>query len=771
MGFGIKLTFAFLAIILAMVLSQAGFSLILEYSGAKDRPRKVITPALVSVYNEVTTLYRENGRLGAALDNDPAFKQAFYSRNRAGVAQAVKSVIDRFGFPGYVTVILEDGLVFYSSDSPAKFGYRTDEANKPAVSKALGGKAVNCTCTPSITKNLALATIVPIHSGYNIVGVIAVNLPVDGALLAGLQTKAKLANSDNKDFELALYSMPDRAVLAASQALGNAKDSQYLAALNQQGEKIIHGDEFEFKGRLWKPTPLFAPDGEHAAALIYATSALSETMPKTMLIFGQVGIGALVGIILALIFSAGLSKRFNQSMYFMKQRIMDLASNRQDIPSLNGLSNEWMELGEMMDTAVSAPRTQILNLRQQVTKHEEELAEKKRQVEAMNYQLENVNRQLAAHNRQTAEVSKQISGANFQAVAVQQKLSSVLQVSTEGFLLLDPFGTVLSANPTFLNWVGLPERDIVGRHCFDLVKKPGVGPDQQDSQLFAKPQGAPPDLISQFYPEGVVYKNSSDKSVEVLIHLQPVMLDDTNIESYIMVMRDKTVHSELSRLRNEIVDMLTTAIRSPLALAEPQWKSILSSKLQNANPVLAQSLVELHKVYQQLLGVVDSYLMMYGGFVPAEMIPREQVAITRLVGECMEQVAPEARSHQIMLDYKTVTGLPTTSINKEIVRDVISQLLTKMIAVTAPGGRVRAETTVKDKDIRLSISSSGPALPQEEIEDMFVGFIEDKHSDDTYQSRLSMYLARNNAERIGGRLWAESEAGRGTMIYLTLPVH
>jgi signal transduction histidine kinase len=78
---------------------------------------------------------------------------------------------------------------------------------------------------------------------------------------------------------------------------------------------------------------------------------------------------------------------------------------------------------------------------------------------------------------------------------------------------------------------------------------------------------------------------------------------------------------------------------------------------------------------------------------------------------------------------------------------------------------------VKGKEIRLIISSSGPALSQIEIEEMFIGFVEGRHSEDTYQSRLAMYLARNNAERLGGRIWAESEAGRGTAIFLTLPVH
>ncbi|MBX9719860.1 MAG: ATP-binding protein, partial [Candidatus Obscuribacterales bacterium] len=123
------------------------------------------------------------------------------------------------------------------------------------------------------------------------------------------------------------------------------------------------------------------------------------------------------------------------------------------------------------------------------------------------------------------------------------------------------------------------------------------------------------------------------------------------------------------------------------------------------------------------------------------------------------------------LDYKTVTGLPSTAISKDIVRDIIVQILEKMISVTAPGGRVRAETTAKGKEIRLIISSSGPALQQVDIEEMFLGFLDGKHAEDTYQSRLSMYLARNNAERLGGRIWAESEAGRGTAIFLTLPVN
>ena len=97
-------------------------------------------------------------------------------------------------------------------------------------------------------------------------------------------------------------------------------------------------------------------------------------------------------------------------------------------------------------------------------------------------------------------------------------------------------------------------------------------------------------------------------------------------------------------------------------------------------------------------------------------------------------------------------------------------MLEKMITITAPGGRVRVEAQSKGSELRIGVSSSGPSLPEEEIADVFSGFIQGKHSEDTYSSRLSMYLARNNVERVGGRAWAESGAGRGTIVYFSLPL-
>jgi signal transduction histidine kinase len=764
---GARINFAFIAVILVMVLTQAGFSFFVDFKNSRDRARAVVDPALKMASTEIMTVYNQNLALAQQIAADPAFEKAYAARDRNGVAQSIKAAFDRTGFAGYGTIVLDNGKVFYSSDSPAKFGYPIQEINNSFGSRVLDGSSRMpnyALCCLTITPTYTLSSAVPLKQGM-----LAIGTPFAEELLHGMERKIKITNEALKDFNMVFHVLLGKGVTASSSELFNAKPS-YLINLNRGTEKVQEGEK-EADGRLWKFLPIRGPDGQRAMGQVIVCAPLQNPYGNPAIVLSLV-LSAAAAYALSCLFTAGLSGRFSQSIRFLKQRAKDLASNRHDLPSLSVLNGDWLELAEMMDTAMASPRTVVLNLKQNVAKQEEELQEKQRQVDSINYQLEQVNKQLTAHNRQALEVNAQVQNANRQAVQIQQRLEAVLQCTSEGFLLLDPYGSVLAANPRFLTWIGVPERDIAGRICFDLVRKPGDSGESQGA-TFANPGSSPEDLINQFYPEGVIYNRAQGKQVEVLMHLQPVVNEGGIIEGYLMVLRDKALHAEVARLRKEIVTMLSDDVRTPLVSAESHWQALMGAQLQNLSPQVSQHLIEMQKVYEQMLGVVESYLMMYGGFVPvpAEHLQREEVSVTRLIGECLETVSQRAREQQIMLDYKTVTGLPTTAINKEIVRDIILQLLEKMISVTAPGGRVRAETTVKGQEIRLIISSSGPALQQVEIEEMFIGFVDGRHDEETYQSRLLMYLARNNAERLGGRIWAESEAGRGTAIFLTLPVH
>ncbi len=445
-------------------------------------------------------------------------------------------------------------------------------------------------------------------------------------------------------------------------------------------------------------------NGPELVAIMLVTAPISNASNKVLSSIYLYLVTGILAMLAAFLLAAWLAKDINLSMRVLSKRVSDMVSQKPTPTSGGNLSGDWLVLSQKIDEAFSSMRASIQNLRNQLSQVGQETEHTQKQGQSSNAQFDALNRQISAQARQMSELSKQISHANQQSVALQHRLNAVLQSSTEGFFILDQFGNILSANPVILNWLGTNEKDIAGKYCFDLVKKPGEQADNINEENFAKHTGDPHDLISRFFPQGVVHNIKDKKSTEVLAHLQPIADSAAKIEGYILVLRNRSLHSE--------------GVRS----------------------------------------------------TPSPVVIGETFLITRLIADCMGELAPKARENQLSLDYKSVTGLPNMVGDREAIGGVLIQVLEKMIADTAAGGRVRVESTVKDSEVHVSVSSSGPALPESEIADMFVGFIADKHSQDTYGARLSMYLARNNIERMGGKIWAESESGRGTLIRLTLPL-
>jgi len=752
-----------------MVLSHAGYSLAMEYLNTKKAAEATVEGAYKKLLDDFKQTTDFNKQLADDLLKNQAFLEACAGKNRDASAKILKDYTEKTGLIGFITVIDNKGTIFYSTETPAKFGDEV-RSSSPGVDFVMMRNAFWFGATTfSPTGALTISSMVPLPFGGGTNGVLAVSQPLNTEFLSGIVTKLALGPEHINDVEMALFSVKDSKVIAVTSGLVG-KDGGFLSQVNQSGIKAIpQTPTFEAGGRLWKVFRL-AQDDKSLIGEILISAPFPSIIPKATVIAGQAGASALIALLLGFIFAAGIGSSVNRPLRFLINRAHDLASGKASLAPLEGLGGDWLELGELMDTSVQSMRQSVGGLKSQLARHNMEVDEKLKAAETASQQLETVNRQLTDKARQLAEISKQVNFANQQAVMLQHKLDAVLQISTEGYLILDQFGNVMHANPVFLSWMGVAEGEIAGQQCFDLVVKPGEGR-HVASQAFARHGGNPGDLITQFYPEGVIYHRYQDKAVEVLAHLQPVVTDDSNIQGYIMVLRDKSLRSEIAQLRNEMVAMLSDSIRAPLMSVQPTWKAILSNASQSMHPSVGQSLAQLHMHYEQLIGLVDSLLMIYGGVMPPSSIPKEQVIITRLVADCLEEVSGKAREQQLTLDYKTVTGLPPVNVDKDTVRRVTVQILEHMIGITSPGGRVRVETLLKGSEMRMGVYSSGPALPQEEIADMFVGFVEGQHRQDTYGARLALYLARNNIERIGGKIWAESQEGRGTAVFYTMSIN
>jgi PAS domain S-box-containing protein len=785
LGLTAKLTVAFCTVVIVMVLGNTGYSLFNAWLEARESAQNKVELAIKAVHYDIVEIQRQNGQLAQQLAHDQNFLTPYTARDRAAVAAFVKGVISARGLVGFVTITDPIGKVFFSSDTPAKFGeqVRTKSKLVDRAYETMGPLSGYAAFSPNY---ITMSCVVPIIAHNEVEGAVIVSQPLNSEFLIGEVRKLELMPNYVNGVDLVLLRSSNNRLQEVTSDLAN-ENNKFVADLNLEGlsaippvqnswfTNVLHmKNGFEMAGRWWSPQYLHVSSdqgGVEDIGVILISAPIPDTSHKMFTNLTLYGTTAGIAIFLSLLFAAGISKGINAPIRILRRRADDLAAQKPNPIPLSGLEGEWLDLGEKLETAFVSMRSTANSLRNQLTKLSEESEEKNKQSDTTSSQFDGLNRQIASQAKQLAEVNKQVVNSSRQAILLQHKLNAVLQSSTEGFLILDQFGNVLSANPVVLAWLGASEAEIAGRLCFDLVRKPGE-PRANDAQsrVFVKHTGDPHQLVNQFYPEGVIYHRTQPKTVEVLAHLQPVASDDSNIQGYVMVLRDKSLRREIAQLRSEIVQMLSESLRAPIIAAESRWNTILRNAPDTMHPAVGKSLTELHQTYEHLLGIMDSLLMVYGGVMPAPIQHRESFAIGGLVSECQEEFAPIVHERRVSLDYKGVTGLPNVSADRGALKAVLTQLIEKMVSITAAGGRVRVEVQVKGAEMRIGVTSSGPPLPDSEIADMFVGFTPGKHREETYSSRLSMYLASNNIERLGGKVWAEAHASKGTAIFFTLPV-
>jgi signal transduction histidine kinase len=771
LGLGAKLNMAFITVVLTMVIGFAGYSFVLQYLGVRSAAEHLLDQATGRLAHDFDQAAASNQTIAAIVARDPAFTSAYAQFDRTAVANALSSIIDRTGFDGFITILDSNGVVFYSTETPARHSISVRAAN-PGIDFAIdrnqnwsGPAEVSTAGTVSIT------TMVPVNGGT---GIIATSHPLNNEFISAAVMRYGIGNNRISPLEIAVVSASGGQLTAITPDLLKNNDG-FLSKVAQDGFKSLPSGTFDTGNLMWRNFVLSQGKNNTVGSVLVATP-LENVWWKIRDVLQQAAIIGGIALALGFFFSATLAASINSSLNFLIQRTRDLAAQKPVLASLEGLSGEWLELAEFIDTAVSSLRTTIANLKNQLlepvgtTSSSASGSSKSAQGDgAAGGQLDNLNKQLTTQSKQLGEFSRQLQFANQQIAQSKQKLNAVLNTSTDGFLTLDPAGKILSASPAFLSWAGVGEAELAGRNYLEIVHRSEEGPGSSQVLPTATPT-SPEDFKSRFTPDSVVHSILNNKPTELFAQLAPISIDGKQIAGWIISLHDKSLGAESAQLRSDIVSLLSDSIRKPLTDIEPAWLNVIDTTASSMNPSAGQQLAEIHNHYKQLLSVVDSLLMVYGGFVPQPVVPRERLSVSRLIKDTLEEVAAVAAKQKVTLDYKTTTGLPSLYTDRDTIHRILLQILEKILSVTESGGHVRIESLLHDKEMRISILSSGPALSQGDIADMFDGFIEGKHDEGSYRSRISLYMARNSVERLGGKIWAESVKGKGAAIYFKLPV-
>lgn len=223
------------------------------------------------------------------------------------------------------------------------------------------------------------------------------------------------------------------------------------------------------------------------------------------------------------------------------------------------------------------------------------------------------------------------------------------------------------------------------------------------------------------------------------------------------------------RTRDEFLAMVSHDLRNPLGTISMS-SSMLSRQLSRQDLESAQRQAErIQRSVDQMLRLVDDLLdvaKMAAGTFSIERLPHDAVVLAR---EGLDPFVLAARERSLELRIDLPPQPVPVACDRQRVLQVLSNLLGNALKFTPASGTVGLRLERRSGEAVFSVTDTGPGIPEEELRHVFDRFWRANRRDQG-GAGLGLFIARSLVEAHGGRIWAESVAGAGSVFCFALAV-
>jgi signal transduction histidine kinase len=223
----------------------------------------------------------------------------------------------------------------------------------------------------------------------------------------------------------------------------------------------------------------------------------------------------------------------------------------------------------------------------------------------------------------------------------------------------------------------------------------------------------------------------------------------------------------VERLRRELVANVSHELKTPISALRAHLENLLDG-VERPDPetlqvMLAQS-ERLSRLVEQLLDLSR----LESGDVPLDLRP---VEIGPLAAEVLSEIEVARARAGVAVEVRVPEGLPPAMADRERIHQVLFNLVDNALRFTPPGGRVTLSAEAQGRAVRVRVEDTGVGIPPEHLPYLFERF----YRADAARSRgdggtgIGLAICRSVVEAHGGRIWAESEPGRGSAFTFELP--
>jgi PAS domain S-box-containing protein len=355
----------------------------------------------------------------------------------------------------------------------------------------------------------------------------------------------------------------------------------------------------------------------------------------------------------------------------------------------------------------------------------------------------------------TVAVAIENAGLYEQAEEERGRLTAILTSTADVVIATDAQQRLLLANPAAGRVFHL-NPDQIGQAFQEVVTHEGL------CSLFDR-------AIDSEQPITDELTIGEEKMTFYYVNISPVRGAGEQILGHVAVMQDITYFKELEEMKNEFVATVSHDLKTPLTAIRgfadlvKMTGSLEEQQTQFVNRI-KEITQEMTKMITDLLdiGKIEAGIEM-------EQIPCE---IRSLAEDVIGNLESRARERKISVEKQFPDEIPTIIGDPERLKQVLMNLVGNAIKYTPEGGKVWVRISLEDGRMLTEVQDTGYGIASRDQTQLFQKFYRVRSEETAHieGTGLGLAIAKSIVERHGGRIWVDSEPGKGSTFSFSLPL-
>ena len=368
--------------------------------------------------------------------------------------------------------------------------------------------------------------------------------------------------------------------------------------------------------------------------------------------------------------------------------------------------------------------------------------------------------------------SKIARDITFQKTADEKQaiLAAIVDSSDDAIVSKTLDGIITSWNTTAQKMFGYTEVEAIGKHISIIIPQERL---QEENVIIENIRAGK--KVNHFE---TIRRAKDGSEINISLTVSPVLNQHGRVIGASKVARDITQKiqlekqqklfteklQELNNYKDEFMAMASHELKTPLTVIKANLQ-ILQHQMQSDPNInfINKTLSSVNKLSDLIHSLLDVSKIQSGKL----QLNISKFDLNVLLAETIANIQATTLKHKIIFNKGNQL---IANADWERIEQVIINLLTNAVKYSLNATEIFVEAYTKNSNIEVCVKDSGMGIPQEDRKKIFTRFYRVQGIASTYSgSGIGLYISSEIIKRHGGQMWVESNVGKGSHFYFSVP--